>query len=330
MLTVIGKILRMRKSSIFEGTKSRGDNQNLHFAFPPIQTYIIAAASHTGEKSLFRAFAKINIGLRITGRRDDGFHEIETVFHRINLYDEIAFLPGECVTVESNDPAAPGGESNICHRAASILRDHLKKREGIHITVRKQIPVGAGLGGGSADAALVLRELPAQWNGTINDETLITFALKLGSDVPYFLHDGSAHALGRGEVLRYFPLRVPYAILVCTPPVTVSTRWAYQQIGSTSGSRPDLRELVEEGMKDPEILRRQVGNDFETPIFRAYPIIRETKEVLERLGAVFASLSGSGSSVYGLFRDEKESEKASEQLRSNGCKTFHTPPHFEI
>ena len=145
---------------------------------------------------MHRAHAKINLGLRILGRRDDGYHDIETVFHRIALHDEIELETAPALTVESSDPAAPGGEETICHRAAGLLRERLGIERGASIRIRKNIPVGAGLGGGSADAALVLRELPRVWGLSATDETLRDLALQLGSDVPYFLGTGSALRTG--------------------------------------------------------------------------------------------------------------------------------------
>jgi len=276
----------------------------------------------------FKASAKINFGLRITERRTDGFHTIETVFHRVNLHDEITLEPNRRICVESTDAAAPSDASNLCHKAAALLQQEAGVETGVLIRLRKHIPVGAGLGGGSADAAKILLELPAWWGTTFDKLTLFKLALRLGSDVPFFLGESSAYALGRGEILEYFDLDVPYAILVCTPRVSISSRWAYRQIAPIRRGKPDLRTLIQEGMKHPEILRNEVVNDFEEPVCAAFPAIRELKHTLEQSGAVFASLSGSGSSVYGLFVNEQDAEAASRTMRSRGCGTSVTPPHF--
>ncbi|MCC6398975.1 MAG: 4-(cytidine 5'-diphospho)-2-C-methyl-D-erythritol kinase, partial [Bacteroidetes bacterium] len=179
---------------------------------------------------MFRAYAKINLGLYVVERRPDGFHNIETIFHRVDIADTIRLAPAREITVTSSSPEAPSDSSNICHGAASMLRDHLGVTRGVHIHIEKQIPVGAGLGGGSADAACILRELPAFWGAAVPDQVLSTLALKLGSDVSFFLSPGSAVARGRGEILEYFPLDIPYTILLCNPNVHVSTAWAYAQI----------------------------------------------------------------------------------------------------
>ena len=203
-----------------------------------------------------RAYAKINIGLRIAGRRPDGYHEIETIFHRVKLYDEILCRPAGSISVASTDPALPGGKDNICYRAAQILQRHLGVTDGADIMIHKSIPIGAGLGGGSADAALLLLELPRLWGHPIDDATLSCIALELGSDVPYFLGRGLAHARGRGELLEYFDLDFPYTILLCSPGINVSTAWAYRQVEPAGQVRkPDLKTLVMAGMDDPSRLR---------------------------------------------------------------------------
>jgi 4-diphosphocytidyl-2-C-methyl-D-erythritol kinase len=288
-----------------------------------------------------RAYAKINLGLRVTGERTDGFHEICTVFHRIGLFDEILLRPADSITVQTTDPVVPSGEMNICHAAALMLRESLNGgtgvRAGVHpgvsIAITKSIPAGAGLGGGSADAAAVLRSLPALWGTGIAEEDLRGLALRLGSDVPFFLGDDSALGTGRGEVLEYFRLDLPFALLLCTPPVQVSTRWAYSRIPPHPPARPDqedLRSVLIRGMSDPPFLREHLVNDFEAPVFREYPVIRSIKESMIRDGAFFASMSGSGSSVYGFFHDTGAAALAAASLNSPGFRTFITPPHFRV
>lgn len=288
-----------------------------------------------------RAYAKINLGLRVTGRRTDGYHEICTVFHRIGLFDEILLRPADAITVHATDPSVPSDETNICHAAALMLRERPDAgtgggtgvRRGVSIAITKSIPVGAGLGGGSADAAAVLRSLPALWGTSIPEEDLRGLARRLGSDVPFFLGDDSALGTGRGEVLEYFRLDVPFALLLCTPPVQVSTRWAYSRIVPRPAERPDqedLRSVLLRGMSDPLFLREHLVNDFEPPVFREHPVIRSIKESMLREGAFFASMSGSGSSVYGFFQDTGAAGLAAASLKSPGFRTFITPPHFRV
>lgn len=284
-----------------------------------------------------RAYAKINLGLRVTGKRTDGYHEICTVFHRIGLFDDILLRPSDAITVHTTDPAAPSDETNICHTAALMLRENLEARKGVgpgvRIDITKRIPVSAGLGGGSADAAAVLRSLPALWGKSLPQDDLRELALRLGSDVPFFLGEDSALGTGRGEVLEYFRLDVPFAILLCTPPVQVSTQWAYSRIVPRPPERPDqedLRSLLLRGMSDPLLLRENLVNDFESPVFKEHPVIRSIKESMARDGALFASMSGSGSSVYGFFHDTEGAGLAAASLTSPGFRTFITPPHSRV
>jgi 4-diphosphocytidyl-2-C-methyl-D-erythritol kinase len=277
--------------------------------------------------SVYRAYAKINLGLRIRRKRDDGYHDIETIFHRIDLYDELVIRPSESIRVTSSDPSAPGGPENIAHRAATMVQQTLQVTAGADIAIAKRIPVGAGLGGGSSDAAVVLQQLPQHWGGTIPHEELRSLALSLGSDVPYFLQRGSASARGRGEQLEYFILDIPFAILLCNPGIHVSTPWAYQHV-HPSRDPIDLRTAIARGLDDPQYLSRAIVNDFEPVVFREYPAVKSIKETMLAGGAVFSLMSGSGSSVYGFYAETVRMTAVSEELASRGFRVFHTAPHF--
>lgn len=278
---------------------------------------------------MLQAFAKINIGLYVVRRRTDGYHDIVTVFHRVAVHDRLTMTPAADIRVTSSSPDAPSDQTNICHKAATLLREHCSVSGGVHIHIDKQVPVGAGLGGGSADAARVLRELPALWDVTVAEEDLRTIALRLGSDVPYFLSPGSAIASGRGEVLHYFTLDVPHAILLCNPGIHVATGWAYGRITpGTDGMPADLASIVRAGMDDPALLRTGLRNDFEEVVFDAHPAVRRVKDDMLRAGAVFAMMSGSGSTVYGFFPSMDAATACAAPLAAQGFRTFITPPHF--
>jgi 4-diphosphocytidyl-2-C-methyl-D-erythritol kinase len=276
---------------------------------------------------VIRAYAKINLGLLVRERRPDGYHNIETVFHRVDVFDEITFAPSPEIVLVSSSDEIPGDNRNICFQAADLLRRELGIHEGVRISIRKNIPVGAGLGGGSSDAAAVLRHLPPFWNKSVDIQALEAFALQLGSDVPYFLRKGSAIAVGRGEVLEYFTLDVPYTILLCHPGTHISTSWAYQQVVPRV-QHIDLKNAVKEGMRTPSKLDLGVCNDFEKPVFESYPHIKGVKELMLQGGAVFALMSGSGSSVFGLFPRPDDAERVRLTLRARHYRTFFTPPHF--
>ena len=279
--------------------------------------------------AVYRAYAKINLGLYVLKKREDGYHEIRTVLHRIHLHDEIRFEASPTLEILSSSPEAPGDDTNLCLRAARALQEATGTGKGVRISLTKNIPVGAGLGGGSSDAATVLNALPGFWGTDIDDTTLREVALRLGSDVPYFLQRGSAAAGGRGETLEYFLLDLPYTILVCYPGIHVSTAWAYGQV-SPSGDYPrDLHALLEQGTRSPAHLSEELRNDFEEPVFRQFPAIGRTKAAMMAGGAVYASLSGSGSAVYGLFSEARRAAAAALQLQAEGHATWITPPHFQ-
>jgi 4-diphosphocytidyl-2-C-methyl-D-erythritol kinase len=276
-----------------------------------------------------RAFAKINIGLLVLPKRADGYHDLLTVFHRVNVFDEILFEPDSDIEVVSSSPEAPDGEQNICHRAAHLLREHLTVSDGVRIIVKKGIPAGAGLGGGSADAGCVLRELPRYWNKEVPKADLAAIALRLGSDVPYFLTPGTALGQGRGEILSYFSLRLPYTVLLCNPNIHVATGWAYQQVTPRSGHVDiDLRDYVIRGCTDPRVLREHVVNDFERAVFASHPDIEKLKADMLNTGAAFSLMSGSGSTVYGFYQQRADANHAADQFAACGYRVFITPPDF--
>lgn len=276
---------------------------------------------------LYHAHAKINIGLLIIDRRTDGYHNILTAFHRIALHDEIHLEVDGEIHVSADSPDVPGGPANICFKAVELLRTNLGTSRGASIRITKHIPTGAGLGGGSSDAAVVLRELPHLWGYHPGRKELEAMALQLGADVPFFLRSGSAIGTGRGEILEDFDLKIPYTILTCHPGIAVPTAWAYAQVTPGTQDRTiDLKSLVLEGMKAPHLLMERVHNDFEQPVFQKYPGIRHIKETMIGKGAVYSSLSGSGSSVFGFFEDHEASVQCAELFQSMGYTTSFTSP----
>ena len=274
--------------------------------------------------------AKINLGLQVVARRPDGFHDIDTVFHRVNINDVIDFRrTASGITLRSNLKFIPTDERNLCVRAAMLLFAHCGYREGLDITLEKTVPVGAGLGGGSANAAAVLRALPTMLQLEVDEMALHGMALSLGSDVPYFLNEGSAHATGRGDVLSYFPLALPYWIVVVHPGEHVSTPWAYRNLLLDPVRRIiDLRSVFEEHAGEPAVLREFVRNDFEPLVLDAYPAIKNVRDSLRDLGADLALMSGSGSSVFGLFSSEDAARAAHDRF-SSVYRSFLTPMGYK-
>lgn len=251
---------------------------------------------------------KINLGLHITARREDGYHEIETLFYPVRgLCDAVEILPGS--TNGGIDFSSTGlavdcpEEKNLCVRAAKILRDAFPEpfaaAGGVRIHLHKTIPFGAGLGGGSADATAVLVGLNEVLALGLTVEELVPFAARLGSDTVFFLYDRPMLGTGRGERLEPFPgLDLSgWRLLLVKPPVGVSTAEAYSLI------TPRMPEAaLDEILRRPvEAWRGRLVNDFEEPLFRRLPVLGEIRAELYRQGAVYAALSWSGSTLFGLF-----------------------------
>ncbi len=244
--------------------------------------------------------AKINIGLYITGKREDGFHNIETVFYPVSSVDALEFIEtGESTGTKLQVSGIPVDDSgdNLCIRAWQILnREH--KLPGIAVHLHKCIPIGAGLGGGSSDAAFMLRALNEYFDLGISGSRLTEYASRLGSDCAFFINNKPSFATGRGDILEETVLSLAgYTLVLVYPNISVSTAEAYS--GIVAKEAPvSLREAI---LRPPEEWAGLITNDFEKPVFSMHPRIAEIKKQLYQSGAVYASMSGSGSSVFGIF-----------------------------
>lgn len=272
---------------------------------------------------LLDAPAKINLGLEVLRRRPDGYHDINTLFAAIDLFDRITLRPRKDSAILCTVPSHPRLETdpaNLCVRAANLLRERAGRDvEGLDIRLEKHIPIGAGLGGGSSDAAAVLRGAARLWGMDLQAKSgeWTELASRLGSDVPFFLLGGMALGTSRGEVLAPVDLSLPFHLLLLLPGIHVATPWAYKSVGRT-GERPasDLIASLRNGIADPSMLRGSLVNDFEAPVFAAHPLLGELKERLYRAGALYASMSGSGSTLFGLFHDRKEALHAASAFKN--------------
>ncbi len=277
-----------------------------------------------------RAHAKINIGLHILGKRSDGYHDLETIFHEINMFDEIELEAHGQLAMTADSILVPVDETNLCLRAAQLLQSELKVEQGALIHLKKNIPVGAGLGGGSSDAAAVLIGLNKLWGLKLKNNKLRKIAAEIGSDVPFFIEGGTAYATGRGEVLQHFDLDVPFWIVLVTPPRHVSTAWAYQSLKSDrQGKTVDLRNTLTEHLLKPKKLATVVQNDFEETVFEVHPEILRTKETLADSGALFSLMTGSGSSVFGFFDDAGRASSSMKEFPQTHVVSI-TEPHFRV
>ncbi len=287
-----------------------------------------------GKSYLIKAPAKINTGLRVLNRRGDGYHNIETIFYPIPLHDELKINIGQSDTAENKIKVTAKPDisvkekDNICYKAAELFLKEfrIKRRYRVIIEIKKRIPTGAGLGGGSSDAAAVLKVLAAYFK--IKPGKLRRIALKLGSDVPFFLPGKPAYASSRGEKLKALPkFNIKYNILIVKPHVKVSTKWAYRaldnkkQMSIRPGRSKKLNGIKKFSLKDAELF----VNDFEDVVFKKYPAIGKIKHRLYETGAVFSSMSGSGSAVYGFYDMGKSMPE--KYFKRKGYKVFKMWPH---
>ncbi len=249
----------------------------------------------------FLSPAKVNLHLEILDRREDGYHRIQTLMHRIDLCDRLEIRQGGVgLRLISEGEGAPGGAENLAFRAARLFCEETGIPESFEIRIRKSIPVGAGLGGGSSNAAATLVALNALFQTARDSRSLMGLGARLGADVPFFIYGRPAVARGIGEILT--PVRVPAELwfLLLIPSVRISTAWAYRQYDLLAGENKPGTPLPD-SFADARSLARVMRNDLELPAFAHYPEIARMKERLLEEGAQGALMSGSGSVVFGLF-----------------------------
>jgi len=267
--------------------------------------------------------AKINLGLRVLGRRSDGYHEVETVLHTIGLWDRIRLQPTTDGLIEahSEDQGVPRGEDNLCWQSAALLADHTNTKAGAIIHIEKGIPIRSGLGGGSSDAAATLAGLTRLWDISIAPDDLETIAAEIGADVPFFLRGGCCLARGKGERLASHPEFEAWLIVV-VPELRISTAQAYASLqrGVTRGrrrapSRPIQRLLKALETRSPREIAKAIRNDFESAKIAGVAEALSTKEELLAEGCLGALMSGSGSAVFGIAPNRTKAEQVAASLK---------------
>ncbi|MBI5727125.1 MAG: 4-(cytidine 5'-diphospho)-2-C-methyl-D-erythritol kinase [Ignavibacteriales bacterium] len=269
------------------------------------------------RKVTIKSHAKINLGLNIVGKRADGFHDIETIFYPLDLCDMLTFSKSEsfsftCDNAELNRDI----EKNLIVKAVQLLEKAANKALPVCITLEKNIPMGAGLGGGSSNAAVTLLSVNEIFQLGLPTNTLADLALQLGSDVPYFLKLRPAFATARGEKLTYFNSWIKKHILIVNPGIHVSTAWAYSSIVPSMPAK-SLSSLQFDDAFSFEKAFTYMSNDFEKTVFLAHPGIRKIKQQMLEYGAEIAMMSGSGSTVYGIFNELANAEAAALVLQGN-------------
>lgn len=268
------------------------------------------------------AFAKVNLGLRVEGRRADGYHEIITVFQTITLHDKLTFAPSdddEHIEFVCSDSSLPHDESNLVVRAANALRERFGVRRGARIVLEKRIPAGGGLGGGSSDAATTLIALAHLWEIETGKQELEDIGALLGADVPFFLTGGTAAGTGTGTKILPLEDTPKMHFVVVTPGVHVSTAAAYKLLNAPALTKPvgvANLSVSRTGADFSDFLCGVARNDFEAVVFKLHPEIERARDALSNAGASCAMLSGSGSSVFGVFENEWNVERARRALVS--------------
>jgi 4-diphosphocytidyl-2-C-methyl-D-erythritol kinase len=242
---------------------------------------------------------KINLGLSILTKRADGYHELETVFYPIELTDALEILPAASLSLTQTGIDVPGDPAqNLCLKAYHLLKKDFPELPPVQIHLHKNIPMGAGLGGGSSDGTATLILLNNQFSLGLNAPQLMNYASQLGSDCPFFVYNKACHATGRGEILTPINLDLSaYQFVLVHPGKHISTAWAFQQLTPHSKSE-SIASIIQKPIGE---WKNYLVNDFETPVFKAEPTLLHIKEQLYQLGAFYASMSGSGSSLFGIF-----------------------------
>jgi 4-diphosphocytidyl-2-C-methyl-D-erythritol kinase len=283
-----------------------------------------------------KAPAKINWFLHVLGLRDDGYHEIRSLVQKITLYDVLTFLPSEDLILETEEASIPV-EQNLVYKAAALLRKTYGVKKGARITLDKHIPIGAGLGGGSSDAAAALAGLSELWSLSITREELNGIACRLGSDVPFFLGGPLSFAQGRGEKLTPCRARKTACLLLVKPPFPVATAWVYGELRKGRWNTEKLRLTnISDKVDNIEFLinsieraefrdaAESISNDLESVTVKNFPVIAEIKKELVDEGAIFSMMSGSGPTVFGIFSSPEEAGEASKAFEDRWTAVVNT------
>ncbi|MBX7151798.1 4-(cytidine 5'-diphospho)-2-C-methyl-D-erythritol kinase [bacterium] len=258
------------------------------------------------------SYAKINLGLKIVRRRDDGYHDIETIFKAIDLHDIISIQKNTHQTLTCNRQDVPLDDSNICVKALHALEKVTQQSINVSIHIEKTIPIGAGLGGGSSNGAGVLIGCNRLFGLNLDEKTLFELGASLGSDVPFFvgqlLGKGStAIGRGRGEILEFIPWPLNEKVLLINPLIHIATPWAYQNYKTFLS--PEKKTELTHAFSAPLSFSLSMENDFEPLVFSEFPQIRSIKQALESENAVISRMSGSGSTVFGLFNSTADIDR---------------------
>ena len=274
------------------------------------------------ERISINAMAKINLGLDVLRRRENGYHDVKMVMQTVNIYDTLDFVkkeePGIVVKVDAME--LPTDENNLIYKAAKLLYERCRMEEGVEITLTKRIPIAAGMAGGSTDAAAALVGINRLFNLGLTMDELKEIGVKIGADVPYCIEGGTALSEGIGEILTKLPDAPDCFVVVAKPEISVSTKYVYENLHANELKyHPDIDGMVEairEGNLDGVCSRME--NVLETVTENKYPIISQIKKLLKDAGAENSLMSGSGPTVFAIFKEEEMAKKALEMVEMSG------------
>jgi 4-diphosphocytidyl-2-C-methyl-D-erythritol kinase len=273
-----------------------------------------------------KAYAKINLGLKILGKRPDGYHDILSIFQTVELFDTLSISEEGVPGLECDKSDVPLGDDNLILRAEKVFNDFLKIPSRKKFQLKKVIPVGGGLGGGSSDAAAALRGLKRLYRtDSLSEGEMIEMSSKLGSDVPFLLSGGTAIVSGRGEKIINAVWPFDFIYIIVYPGFAISTSWAYNSLGFYSDNCDAYRNMLEHlqnGTLEKNILFEALTNDFEPLVLNKYPVLFTIKSMLFSQGACAAVLTGSGSSMVGIFEDRQKALLCSKILNNRGWNVF--------
>ncbi|MFN7253034.1 MAG: 4-(cytidine 5'-diphospho)-2-C-methyl-D-erythritol kinase [Anaerobacillus sp.] len=258
-------------------------------------------------KISIKAPAKINLSLDVLQKREDGYHEVEMIMTTVDLADriELTLLEENKIIIDVSEGFVPSDNRNLAFQAAQLLKDRFNVEKGVRIAIQKNIPVSAGLAGGSSDAAATLRGLNELWSLGLSLDELAILGAKIGSDVSFCVYGGTALATGRGEKIKHIAAPPPCWIILAKPPIGVSTAEIYRNLKLEDLSHPDIMKMISaiEG-RDYEEICGQLGNVLETVTFKLYPEVQRIKDQMLRFGADGVLMSGSGPTVFGIVKHE--------------------------
>ncbi len=266
-----------------------------------------------------KAYGKVNLGLDVLRRREDGYHEVRMIMQTVKVFDRLAFseLKEDTIRISSNLQYLPVNEDNLIYRACALMKEKYQIQTGVHIHLEKHIPVAAGMAGGSADAAASLIAMNKMFGLKVSQKTLMEYGLRLGADVPYCIMRGTALSEGIGEVLTKLPPMPDCYMVIAKPPFSISTKMVYENLHADQLTRhPDIDGMID-SLKRHDLygITERMENVLETVTIKRYPDIAAIKEKMLQEGALNALMSGSGPTVFGIYTEEAQAKAAMQRLK---------------